>query len=158
MVLRSIPLLDQAAVDAVRQWVYEPLIIKGKPVEAVFTVTVRFDLKWQKKEAAAEKEKTGELEKGAVRATGEINPPRLMKKVEPIYPEEARKAGIEGIVILEAMTDEKGNIARVKVLKSIPELDQAAINSLKQWKYEPTIIDGKPTPIVFTVTIRFQLK
>jgi TonB family protein len=156
MVLRSVPLLDQAAIDAVSQWVYEPMIIKGKPMEAVFTVTVRFGLKDKEKKAALKK--TSELEKGAVRATGEINPPRLIKKIEPIYPEEARKAGIEGIVILEAMTDEKGNVARVKVLKSIPELDQAAINSLKQWKYEPTIIDGKPTPIVFTVTVNFKLK
>jgi TonB family protein len=156
MVLRSIPLLDQAAIDAVSQWVYEPMIIKGKPMEAVFTVTVRFALEDNEKKAALKK--TSELEKGAVRATGEINPPRLVKKVEPIYPEEARKAGIEGIVILETMTDEKGNIARVKVLKSIPELDQAAMDALKQWKYEPTIIDGKATPIVFTVTIRFKLK
>jgi TonB family protein len=156
MVLRSVPLLDQAAIDAVSQWVYEPMIIKGKPMEAVFTVTVRFALKDKEKKEALKK--TSELEKGAVRATGEINPPRLMKKVEPIYPEEARKAGIEGIVILEAMTDEKGNVARVKVLKSIPELDQAAMDALKQWKYEPTIIDGKPTPIVFTVTVRFKLK
>jgi TonB family protein len=158
MVLRSVPLLDQAAIDAVRQWVYKPLIVEGKPVEAVFTVTVRFELKGGEKEEAAEPERPGETEKGAVRATGEINPPQLIKKVEPVYPEEARKAGIEGTVILEAMTDARGNVARVKVLKSIPELDQAAINALKQWKYEPTFIDGKPTPVVFTVTIRFQLK
>jgi protein TonB len=45
MVLRSIPLLDQAAIDAVRQWKYEPLIINGKPTPVVFTVTVRFQLK-----------------------------------------------------------------------------------------------------------------
>lgn len=156
MILRSIPLLNQAAIDAVRQWVYEPLIIKGKPMEAVFTVTVRFELNdKEKKDALA---KAGELERGAVRATGEVNPPRIIKKVNPVYPEEARKAGIEGIVILEAMTDEKGNVVRVKILNSIPELDQAAIDALKQWKYEPAIIDGKPRPIVFTVTIRFSLK
>jgi TonB family protein len=158
MVLRSIPLLDQAAIDAVRQWVYKPLIVEGKPVEAVFTVTVRFELKGGEKEEAAEAEKAGETEKGAVRATGEINPPRLLKKVEPVYPQEARKAGVEGTVILEAMTDARGNVAGIKVLKSIPELDQAAIDALKQWKYEPTIIDGKPTPVVFTVTIRFRLQ
>jgi protein TonB len=45
MVLRSIPLLDQAAIDAVRQWVYEPLVVDGKAVTSVFTVTVRFQLK-----------------------------------------------------------------------------------------------------------------
>jgi protein TonB len=56
------------------------------------------------------------------------------------------------------MTDTQGNVARVKVLQSIPELDQAAIDALRQWKYEPVIIDGKPKAVVFTVTIRFQLK
>jgi TonB family protein len=158
MVLRSVPLLDQAAIDAVKQWVYEPMVINGEPKEAVFTTTVRFELKDEDKKAAAEKAGTkGEEEKGAVRATGEINPPRLIKRVDPVYPEEARKAGIQGIVILEAMTDAKGNIVRVKVLNSIPELDQAAVDALKQWKYEPMIIDGKPTGVVFTVTVRFAL-
>jgi TonB family protein len=157
MVLRSIPLLDQAAIDAVKQWVYEPLIIKDKPVEAVFTVTVRFELNGEKKKAGVKKG-TEELEKEAVRATGEINPPHVIKKVDPVYPEKARKAGIEGMVILEAMTDAQGNVARVRVLQSIPELDQAAIDALKQWKYEPVLIDGKPKAVVFTVTMRFQLK
>lgn len=97
-------------------------------------------------------------ESGAVRAIGDIKPPRLIKKVEPIYPEEAKKAGVEGIVILEAETDEQGNIVRTKVLRSIPLLDQAAIDAVRQWKYEPAIIEGKPTGIVFTVTVSFQLR
>ncbi len=157
MTLRSVPALDQAAVEAIKQWVYEPMVIKGKPVEAVFTVTVRFALDRGEKKDAMKKGGEG-LEKEAVRATGEINPPHLIKRVNPVYPEEARKAGIQGTVILEAMTDEQGNVARVKVLQSIPQLDQAAIDALKQWKYEPVIIDGKPKAVVFTVTIRFQLK
>ena len=166
MVLRSVPLLDQAAMDAVKQWVYEPLIINSNPREAVFTVTVRFMLKEEKKGLALEKpgqivaEAPGgkQEEREAVRATGEINPPHVIKKVDPVYPEKARKAGLEGTVILEAMTDAQGNVARVKVLQSIPELDQAAIDALQQWKYEPVLIDGKPKAVVFTVTIRFQLK
>jgi TonB family protein len=157
MVVRSVPLLDQAAIDALKQWVYEPMIIKGKPVEAVFTVTVRFLLNGEKKKPGV-KQGSEDLDKEAVRATGEINPPHVIKKVDPVYPEKARKAGLEGTVILEAMTDAQGNVARVKVLQSIPELDQAAIDALKQWKYEPVIIDGKPKAVVFTVTIRFRLK
>jgi len=166
MVVRSVPLLDQAAIDALKQWVYEPLIINNKPREAVFTVTVRFMLNEEKKGVVLEKPSqivTGaagarQEEREAVRATGEINPPHVIKKVDPVYPEKARKAGLEGTVILEAMTDAQGNVARVKVLQSIPELDQAAIDALQQWKYEPVIIDGKPKAVVFTVTIRFRLK
>ncbi|MGB9764737.1 MAG: energy transducer TonB [Candidatus Saccharicenans sp.] len=94
----------------------------------------------------------------AVRAIGEIKPPKLIKKVDPVYPEEARKAGVEGIVILEVTTDQFGRVASVRVLKSVPLLDEAAIDAVKQWVYEPVIIDGKPKPIVFTVTVNFQLK
>ena len=94
----------------------------------------------------------------AVRAIGDIKPPKLLKQVEPIYPEAARKAGIEGIVILEAKTDVNGHITNTKVLRSIPQLDQAATDAVKQWVYEPMVIEGKPKPVVFTVTVRFQLK
>jgi TonB family protein len=146
-ILRPVPLLNQAAIDAVRQWVYEPMVIDGKPREAVFTVTMRFNL-----DEEGEKGLAGET--SGVSGTVE---PRVIKKVAPVYPEEARKAGIEGIVLLEATTDEKGDVVKVRVLKSVPQLDQAAIDALKQWKYEPYIIDGKATGIVFTVTIRFAL-
>ena len=148
MILRSVPLLDQAAIAAVRQWVYEPLVIDGQAREAVFTVTVRFTLDAEKPEGQGEGPGT----------TGEILVPTLIKKVDPAYPEMARKAGIQGVVLLEATTDEKGDVVKVRVLKSIPELDQAAIDALKQWKYEPFLIEGKPKGVVFTVTVRFALK
>lgn len=94
---------------------------------------------------------------GPVRAVGAIKPPRLIKKVNPVYPEAAVKAGVEGIVILEVETDEQGNVVRTALLRSVPLLDQAAIEAVKQWKYEPAIIDGKPTGIIFTVTVAFRL-
>ncbi len=146
-VLRSVPALDQAAIDALRQWVYTPLLIDGQPKEAVFTVTVRFNLNGKGKEESAEKT-----------STGEVLVPTLIKKVDPVYPEAARKAGIQGTVLLEVTIDEKGNVSAVKVRQSIPELDQAAIDALKQWKYEPVIVEGKPKGVVFTVTIRFRLQ
>jgi TonB family protein len=148
MVLRSVPALDQAAIDAVKAWVYEPLMIDGQPKEAVFTTTVRFALDGKKP--------TGQEEKPE--KTGEVLVPTLIKKVDPVYPEAAAKAGIQGIVLLEATMDEQGNVVKVRVLKSVPELDQAAIDALKQWKYEPMIIEGKPKGVVFTVTIRFALQ
>jgi TonB family protein len=177
-ILRSIPALDQAAMDAVKQWKYEPLVIKGKPMPVMFTVTVRFMLDEAGKKGVKGGVEGGvkggviggvvggvvtekdleEFAKGAVKAEGNITPPKLIKQVDPIYPEEAQKKQIEGIVILSARTDEQGNVVGVKVLRSIPELDQAAIDALKQWKYEPKIIDDKPRALIFTVTVRFQLK
>ena len=50
-----------------------------------------------------------------------------------------------------------GNVTNVRVLRSIPLLDQAAIDAVKQWKYEPTLLNGVPVPIVMTVTVNFAL-
>ncbi|MGQ9801519.1 MAG: energy transducer TonB [Candidatus Saccharicenans sp.] len=96
--------------------------------------------------------------KDVVKATGDIKPPQLIKKVNPVYPEEARKAGVEGIVILEVTTDKSGRVVEVRVLRSVPMLDQAAIEAVKQWVYEPVIINGEPRPIMFTVTVSFKLR
>jgi protein TonB len=65
---------------------------------------------------------------------------------------------VEGVVILGVKTDEEGKVKDVIVLRSIPLLDQAAIDAVRQWVYEPLVIDGKAVPVVFTVTVRFQLK
>ncbi len=148
-ILRSVPELDQAAVDAVKQWVYEPMIIEGEPKGVIFTITCTFKLKEPKLAVKLDE---------PVRAVGDIKPPKLIKKVEPIYPEAARAAGIKGTVILEVTTDIYGRIKNIKVLESIPELDQAAIDAVKQWVYEPTLIDGKPKGVIFTVTVTFHLK
>ena len=94
----------------------------------------------------------------AVRAAGDIKPPKLIKKVEPVYPEEARKAQVEGTVILEATTDISGLVQNIKVLRSVPLLDKAAIDAVKQWVYEPFIIDDEPVGVVLTVTVIFKLK
>jgi len=96
--------------------------------------------------------------KGAVITKGDIKPPKLVKSVPPVYPEEARQKRIEGVVIVEARTDKQGNVEAVRILRSIPLLDQAAIDAAKQWKYEPMIINGKATAVVFTITMRFKLK
>ena len=93
-----------------------------------------------------------------VRAVGEIKPPRLIKEVKPIYPEDARQKRVEGTVILEATIDIYGRVQRVEVLRSIPLLDQAAIDAVRQWIYEPEIIEGKPRRIISTITVTFKLK
>jgi TonB family protein len=151
-VLRSIPVLDQAALDAVKQWKYEPMVIDGKPHKVVFTVTVRFTLD------EAEHRAVDKFAEGAVKAQGDIKPPRLLKEVPAVYPEVARQAQVEGVVILSVKTDETGKVADTIVLRSIPLLDQAAIDAVRQWIYEPFVYEGKAQPVVFTVTVRFQLK
>jgi TonB family protein len=164
-ILRSIPLLDQAARDAVRQWVYAPLLIDGKPRPVVFTVTVRFDPENKSSSVGVKGGVVGGVVGGVegaadvpVRVLGALRPPRLIKEVAPVYPPEARQAGVEGMVILEAQTDVYGRVQSTKILRSIPQLDQAAEEAVRQWVYEPMLINGKPRSAVFTVTVRFTVK
>ncbi len=84
--------------------------------------------------------------------------PKLIKKVDPVYPPEARQAGIEGTVILEATIDIQGKVTNIKVLKGENDLlNKAGIEALRQWEYEPAIVDGKPLQFVITITMRFAL-
>jgi TonB family protein len=151
-ILRSIPLLDQAAIDSVRQWVYEPLKIDGKPRGVIFTVTVRFNLVDGANMPAPRKD--GE----PLRLTGDVKGPKLIKQVDPIYPEVAKQSRVEGTVIMEVTTDMYGRVRDLKVLRSIPLLDQAAIDAVRQWVYDPPIINGKPISVTFAVSVVFTLK
>ena len=88
----------------------------------------------------------------------EVKPPRLVRRIEPDYPEVARLARISGVVVLEATTDVLGRVKDVKILRSVPLLDRAALDAVRQWLYEPMIVNGRPREVVFTVTLNFQLR
>jgi protein TonB len=100
----------------------------------------------------------GEVEAPVRAGTGEIKQPKRIKYVPPDYPEIARQARVAGIVILEAITDQYGRVTSCKVLRSIPLLDQAAIDAVMQWVYEPMVINGRPRGVIITVTVTFELK
>ena len=87
---------------------------------------------------------------------GQIKAPTKIKDVPPVYPLEAQRAGISGVVILEATIGEDGKVRQARVLRSIPQLDQAAIDAVRQWEYTPTLINGVAVPILITVTVNFS--
>ena len=84
--------------------------------------------------------------------------PALIQRVEPIYPPMAVAAKVTGMVILEATVNEAGNVTNVTVLRSLPLLDNAAIGAVKQWRYQPLLLNGAPFPFIVTVTLTFSLK
>ena len=92
-----------------------------------------------------------------VRVGGQIRAPALITRIDPEYPAIAQAAQLEGIVILEATVDAAGHVQSVKVLRSAGLLDGAAIDTVKQWRYSPLILNGRPTPFVLTVTVQFHL-
>ena len=93
-----------------------------------------------------------------VRVGGNIKVPTKVKDVRPLYPPAAQNAGIQGVVILEATIDVDGRVGDAKVLRSIPELDQAAVEAVRQWEFTPTEVNGVRVPVIMTVTVNFSLQ
>ena len=94
---------------------------------------------------------------GAVRIGGNIKEPRKLRDVRPVYPEIARAAGVQGVVIIEAPIDAAGAVETARVLRSVPLLDEAALDAVRQWLFTPTLLNGVPTPVVMTLTVSFKL-
>jgi protein TonB len=92
-----------------------------------------------------------------VRVGGDIKEPRKIKNVPPEYPEKARRAGVEGVVVLECLISQAGRVVDVKVLRSLPLLDDPAVTAVKQWVYTPTLVGGAAVPVIMTVTVKFGL-
>ena len=90
-----------------------------------------------------------------LRIGGEIAPPRKIEHVDPVYPAEAQAANVQGVVIIEALIDPRGNVASTNVLRSIPMLDAAALDAVNQWRFTPTLLNGEPRSVIMTVTVNF---
>ena len=79
------------------------------------------------------------------------------KDVAPVYPPIAQSARVQGVVIIEAMIGPNGKVQDARVLRSIPLLDQAALDAVRQWEFTPTLLNGVPVPVIMTVTVQFTL-
>jgi periplasmic protein TonB len=93
-----------------------------------------------------------------VRVGGNIKTPTKTKDVKPVYPPIAQSARVSGVVIIEATIGPDGRVKDAKVLRSIPLLDQAALDAVKQWQFTPTLLNGVPVPVIMTVTVNFTLQ
>ncbi|MCP4216092.1 MAG: energy transducer TonB, partial [bacterium] len=86
-----------------------------------------------------------------------IQKPKLIRRISPIYPIAALQARLQGTVVIEAVTDIYGKVITARTIMGHPMLKGAATAAVKQWRYEPYILNGVPKPVVFTVTINFRL-
>ena len=92
-----------------------------------------------------------------VRVGGAIAEPRKTRHVNPAYPQQAIQARIQGVVVLECTIDPEGRVAEVRVLRGVPLLNEPAIEAVRQWEYEPTLLNGVAVPVRMTVTVNFKL-
>jgi protein TonB len=99
---------------------------------------------------------TRPVPKAPLRVGGDIKPPRMISSALPVYPSIARQTGVEGNVVIETVVDETGRVASMKVVSGPPMLRQAALDALRQWKYEPSLLNGQPVSVQMIVTIQFH--
>jgi TonB family protein len=92
-----------------------------------------------------------------VRVGSGIKPPTKIRDVPPIYPPVAQSARVQGVVILEVTIGTTGLVQDARILRSIPLLDQAAIDAVEQWQFTPTLVNGQTVPVIMTVTVNFSL-
>lgn len=91
-----------------------------------------------------------------VRVGGDVRPPRVIYSLQPDYPDIAKMTNVEGTVVLDAVIDTAGNVVNARVISGPALLRKPALDSVKQWKYEPSRLDGQPTSVEMVVSIQFK--
>lgn len=89
---------------------------------------------------------------------GHIKAPTRIKYVAPVYPDIAQRARVQGVVIIEAVIGVDGQVEQARIRRSQPLLDEAALTAVRAWEYTPTLLNGRPTAVIMTVTVMFSLK
>ncbi len=96
---------------------------------------------------------------GAMWIEGDVLPPKRTYAPRPNYTEDARRARVQGVVILQAVVDTLGEVGYVKVLKGLPQgLTESAVQVVEQWRYEPATLNGEPVPVYINLTVNFSLQ
>ena len=146
-VLRSIPLLDQAALDAVMQWRFVPTRLNGQPVPVMMTVTVNFTP--DRRPVLPEASPPGE----SINVTPRKWMPEIVKEVKPSYTSEAMRAGIEGMVEMKVTIGTDGRVVDASIVRSLPGLDEQALKAVRQWEFTPL-----PQPVETNIEMTFSLR
>ena len=171
------PMLAPAAIEAVKQWKYDPYLLNGEPVEVVTDVTVNFTLADEPPATGVKGnisvgpaggvvsgvmsntpgDQTSPAVPQRVRVSSGVAQGLLVSKVNPMYPPEARDQRIQGVVVLQATIDKEGNVANLQLVSGHPLLAPPAIEAVKQWKYRPYLLNGTPVEVNTQVQVNFTL-
>jgi len=171
------PMLVPAAIEAVKQWKYKPYLLDGEPIAVETQVTVNFTLSGKPAAdgvvgdvpSGAQPGPQGGIV-GAVDSSNPLPPPPkrvrvsqgvesglIASKVPPIYPQTAKDAHIQGVVVLRVIVSKEGDVESVELVSGHPELAPAAIEAVKQWKYKPFLLNQQPVEVETQVQVNFTL-
>jgi len=164
------PIFEEAAIEAVSQWRYDPDTLNTIPpvfptvieFRADGTVYINFTSFITGSILGKLKSATGDTggdtpDQLPVRVGGADMQGKLIHTVAPIFPEAAKAEGINGVVELDVVIDEEGSVTNIAVISGDPVLRQAAIDAVKQWRYSPTMLNGVPIPVRAEVRVTFRL-
>jgi TonB family protein len=173
------PILAPAAIEAVKQWKYKPFLLNDEPVEVETSVTVNFTLADKPPAEGVAGDAPGAVPSGQIegvtggsstsgdaphplkpwriRVSQGVSQKLLVTKVPPQYPADAKDQHIQGAVLLKVNIDKEGNVYKVELISGHPLLTPAAIEAVKQWKYEPYLLNGTPLEVETQVTVNFAL-
>ncbi|MGC2110091.1 MAG: energy transducer TonB [Candidatus Korobacteraceae bacterium] len=169
------PMLIQAAMDAVKQWRYKPYLVDGEPVLVETKINVNFQLSnstaEQKSGAAAAGSSSppppatqagqpppNDSLSGVYRVGNGVTPPQPFYEPDPEYSDQARKARLQGTVVLWLIVDADGLPQHIRVQRSVGMgLDEEAIKAVKQWRFKPSMKNGEPVPVMINVEVNFRL-
>lgn len=153
------PILAQSAMAAAKKWKFKPFIRNGKAVPVNTVVPFDFAFKDKINQTSTIKsthlgpDKDGKpLSLGKDLVAGE-----LVYTVNPVYPPEARRKGIQGKVVFSAIIDKDGTVKKLKAVLGPRELIDAAAAAVQQWRYKPYMLNGEPVEIDTTITVNFKL-
>jgi TonB family protein len=147
----AITAIETAAFDAVRQWRYDP------PHEGPITFPVSVPVGADAPSLVSARRPL-DVPPDAIRVGGNIKAPTRTRDVRPVYPDIAKAARVQGVVIMEIVIGPDGSVQDARVLRSIALLDQAALDAVRQWRFVPTLLNGVPVPVIMTVTVNFTLQ
>jgi len=173
-VLSGDPILADAALEAVKQWRYEPFLVNGAAAEVATEITVNFALAGHgnvelsqpavspKSESASTVAPTGvspDVPYPIYAVAGDVKAPKPVYAPNPSYTESALRAKKQGSIALAIVITPEGDVQNVEVCKHLePSLDQRAVETVSRWKFDPATKEGKPVGVHVTVDVSFSTR
>ena len=157
--------LSYEALEAVAQWKYQPTLVGGKPVPVASWIVMRFRLEphpnveiLTRSQSSTPAEKPQEV-KGPykLRISSGVAEQNIVHKVDPAYPLKATENRIQGDVVLQATIGEDGSIVYINPASGPSELIKPSVDAVRQWRYRPYYLNGKPVEVETTVTVKFRM-
>jgi TonB family protein len=153
------PDLAEAAIRAVRKWRYVPYFLNDQPIEVKTTVTISFKITDRKPDISAKYLLPSEPPIDQIVKIGPgVTPPRTFYTPDPEYTKAAQQDKVQGVVVLSCVISATGTPLGVSVTRSLrPDLDQKAIEAVRQWRFRPGTKEGKSVAVRASVEVMFHL-